>query len=115
MSASCTSRNSITDSLILLTELESELQSSGHKVRRTGRVMRIVKQDEDTYSNIISCAAKTGSQLRQMKDHEPSLEDLFIVIMERLGYSVKSSSDLLSNDPSSRKVDAPANLKEGGF
>ena len=95
-------------------EFENELRQSGHNVRRTGRVMRVVKTGEDTYSSILQCAAKSGSQLRRMNDHEPSLEDLFLVIMERLGYGVKSSSDLLSNSPSSRKVDAPIELKEGG-
>jgi ABC-2 type transport system ATP-binding protein len=92
-------------------DLERELGASGLDVRRTGRVMRVVKNDEDTYTNIIGCAAKTGSQIRQMSDHEPSLEDLFLVIMERLGYSVKSSSDLMGDTPSGRKVDAPAELR----
>ena len=50
-----------------------------------------------TYGTIIEAAAKTGVQIRKMQDYEPSLEDLFIVIMDRLGYTVKSSSDLLEN------------------
>ena len=33
-----------------------------------------------------------------MEDYEASLEDLFIVIMDRLGYSVKSSRDLLGGE-----------------
>lgn len=94
-------------------ELERELRNSGYDVRRTGRVMRVVKQDESAYSAIIECAAKSGAQLRRMNDHEPSLEDLFIVIMERLGYSVKSSAELFQDGPSASKVDAPPELKEG--
>jgi ABC-2 type transport system ATP-binding protein len=94
-------------------ELEQELRNSGYDVRRTGRVMRVVKQDENAYSAIIECAAKSGAQLRRMNDHEPSLEDLFIVIMERLGYSVKSSAELFQEGPSASKVDAPPELKEG--
>jgi len=94
-------------------ELERELRNSGYDVRRTGRVMRVVKQDESAYSAIIECAAKSGAQLRRMNDHEPSLEDLFIVIMERLGYSVKSSAELFQEGPSASKVDAPPELKEG--
>lgn len=94
------------------TELERELRGAGHNVRRTGRVMRVVKTSEDAYSEILAAAAKAGSQIRRMEDHEPSLEDLFIVIMERLGYGVKSSADLLQSGPTARKVDAPSNLKE---
>ena len=35
------------------------------------------------------------AQVRRMHDHEASLEDLFLVIMERLGHDVKTSEDLL--------------------
>ena len=57
--------------------------------------MRITRIDDSTYGTIIEAAAQTEVQIRKMQDYEPSLEDLFIVIMDRLGYSVKSSSDLL--------------------
>ena len=40
-------------------------------------------------------AAEVGSQVRKMHDYEASLEDLFLVIMERLGHDVKSSDELL--------------------
>jgi ABC-2 type transport system ATP-binding protein len=96
-------------------DLEVELKNRGYNVRRTGRVMRIVKKDENAHNDILSAAAKTGSQIRRMQDHEASLEDLFIVIMEKLGYSVKSSSDLLASGPSARKVDAPLEMKEAGI
>ena len=87
--------------------LEEHLTTAGLKVRRTGRVLRVIREDETTYDQIIESADATSCQIRRMHDHEPSLEDLFIVIMERLGYEVKSSKDLLSNTPSGRKVDAP--------
>ena len=40
--------------------------------------------------NILEAAADIGTQVRRMHDHEASLEDLFLVIMERLGHDVKS-------------------------
>ena len=50
-----------------------------------------------------------------MQDHEASLEDLFIRIMETLGYGVKSSDELLDNNPNIKNVDAPLELKQGGI
>ena len=94
-------------------KLEEKLSNSGMKVRRTGRVLRIVRYDEQAYQEIISAAADTGCQIRRMLDHEPSLEDLFIVIMERLGYEIKGSAELLQTGPSARKLDAPLELKVG--
>ena len=76
-------------------KIEQKLKDMGQSVRRTGRIMRITRVDESTYGTIIEAAAETGVQIRKMEDYEPSLEDLFIVIMDRLGYSVKSSQDLL--------------------
>jgi len=75
--------------------LESALRDHGLILRREGRVMRIKCGEEDVHRTILEKAALTGSQIRRMHDHEASLEDLFIVIMDRLGHSVKSSSDLL--------------------
>ena len=65
------------------------------KVRREGRVMRIGHTGDDTYNRILEAAADIGTQVRRMHDHEASLEDLFLVIMERLGHDVKSTEDLL--------------------
>ena len=79
--------------------LEQKLKDDGHGVRRTGRVMRINRRDESTYTEILAAAATTEVQVRRMEDYEPSLEDLFIVIMARLGYEVKSSADLLGTTP----------------
>ena len=68
----------------------------GLKVRREGRVMRILHEQEDTSSLILKCAAEVGAQVRRMHEYEASLEDLFLSIMENLGYEVKSSDDLLA-------------------
>ncbi len=76
-------------------KMEQTLSDRGMKVRREGRVMRIGHTGEDTYNLILEAAADIGTQVRRMHDHEASLEDLFLVIMERLGHDVKSSDDLL--------------------
>lgn len=91
-------------------KLEEHLSDSGLKVRRTGRVLRVIREDETTYDQIIESADATSCQIRRMHDHEASLEDLFLVIMERLGYEVKSSKDLFSSTPSARKVDSPGEV-----
>lgn len=76
-------------------KMEEALSDSGMRVRREGRIMRIGHTGDETYNQILQTAANVGSQVRRMHDHEASLEDLFLVIMERLGYDVKSSDDLL--------------------
>ena len=76
-------------------KMEETLTERGMKVRREGRVMRIGHNGDDTYNNILKAAADVGTQVRRMHDHEATLEDLFLVIMERLGHDVKSSEDLL--------------------
>ena len=76
-------------------KMEETLTDRGMKVRREGRVMRIGNTGEETYNQILEAAADVGTQVRRMHDHEASLEDLFLVIMERLGHDVKSSDDLL--------------------
>ena len=95
-------------------KLEECLIDGGLKVRRTGRVLRVVHVDDSTYDQIISAAAKSKCQIRRMQDHEASLEDLFIRIMETLGYGIKSSEELLENNPNIKNVDAPFELKQGG-
>ena len=79
------------------TKMEEGLLDKGMKVRREGRVMRVRYQDDSTYHTILSTAAKCETQIRKMHDHEASLEDLFLVIMERLGYDVKGSEALLGD------------------
>ena len=93
--------------------MEEALKGANLNPRRTGRVMRVVRQDDNTYDLVLEIAAKVGVQIRRMEDYEPSLEDLFLVIMDRLGYGVKSSSDLLQSQPTPRSV-APAPSRQGG-
>ena len=88
--------------------IESKMTDMGMKVRRTGRVMRIVRESEDTYNHILQAAAATEVQVRRMEDHEPSLEDLFLVIMDRLGFHVKSSADLLNRETETPAMDNAA-------
>ena len=94
-------------------KMESALNDAGLPPRRTGRVMRVSRTDDSTYDQILQIAAKAGVQIRRMEDYEPSLEDLFLVIMDRLGYGVKSSADLLHTPPNPRSV-APAPPRPGG-
>jgi len=93
--------------------MEEALKDAGMDPRRSGRVMRVVRTDETTYDSVIEIAAKMEVQIRRMEDYEPSLEDLFLVIMERLGYTVKTSADLLQTQPTPRSV-APAPSRPGG-
>lgn len=76
-------------------KMEQTLIDRGMKVRREGRVMRIGHTGDETYNQILQTASDVGTQVRRMHDHEASLEDLFLVIMERLGHDIKSSEDLL--------------------
>ena len=76
-------------------KMEETLTDRGMKVRREGRVMRIGHTGDETYNQILQTASDVGTQVRRMHDHEASLEDLFLVIMERLGHDIKSSEDLL--------------------
>ncbi len=77
-------------------------------------MMRIRHEGERTTHRILKCAAETGAQIRRMHEYEASLEDLFIVIMERFGYGVKSSEDLLASPAEARKVDAPESMGGSG-
>ena len=76
-------------------KMEEMLNDRGMKVRREGRVMRIRHEGEGTYNDVLKAAVAAGSQVRRMHDHEASLEDLFLVIMERLGHEAKGSEELL--------------------
>ena len=98
----------------MASELEASLGRDGLDVRREGRMMRIRHDGEKTTHRILKCAAETGAQIRRMHEYEASLEDLFIVIMERFGYGVKSSEDLLASPAEARKVDAPESMGGSG-
>jgi ABC-type uncharacterized transport system ATPase subunit len=94
-------------------KLEAAMIQQGMKVRREGRVMRIAHDSDELTSNILRCAAKVGAQIRRMHEYEASLEDLFLVIMENLGYEVKTSEDLFKHPIHARKVDAPGHMGGG--
>lgn len=95
------------------TPLEQRLKDEGFGVRREGRVMRIAHTEEDTTTHILRAAAEVGAQVRRMHEYEASLEDLFLAIMDNLGYNVKSSDDLLKNPIEARRVDAPESMGGG--
>lgn len=95
------------------TPLETLLKDRGMKVRREGRVMRIAQSEQDTTSAILQAAHEVGAQIRRMHEYEASLEDLFLAIMENLGYEVKSSEDLLASPVQARRVDAPQSMGGG--
>ena len=76
--------------------------------------MRIAHTVEDTTTHILQAASEVGAQIRKMHEYEASLEDLFLAIMDNLGYAVKSSEDLLSSSVEARRVDAPQSLGGGG-
>jgi hypothetical protein len=75
--------------------------------------MRIAHTEEDTTTSILKAAAEVGAQIRRMHEYEASLEDLFLAIMDNLGYNVKSSDDLLRSPVEARRVDAPESLGGG--
>ena len=93
--------------------LEERLTSQGFRVRREGRVMRLAHPPDDTPTRILPAAADVGAQVRRMHEYEASLEDLFLAIMDNLGYSVKSSDDLLGSSIEARRVDAPESMGGG--
>ena len=76
--------------------MESELSSRGLEARRLGRVIRVKVTGDSTSQQILSAAVEAGVQVRQMKEYEPDLEDIFILIMESLGTQIKGSSDLMT-------------------
>ena len=94
-------------------KLEEKMMSIGLTVRREGRIMRVLHENDDTTSKILACAKEVDSQIRRMHEYEASLEDLFIVIMENLGYEVKTSEDLLRSPVQGRQVDAPGYMGGG--
>ena len=76
--------------------MQQELESRGFVVRRLGRVLRVDRTDDNTTRNILKAAVSADVQVRQMQEYEPDLEDIFLLIMERLGAEVRSTSDLMT-------------------
>ena len=60
--------------------------------------MRVSKSSEETYSKIMEAASLCGVQVRKMSDYEPDLEDIFLLIMDRLGEEVKGTDDLMTDE-----------------
>lgn len=78
-------------------KMEDALLDDGLKVRRLGRVMRVTIEDEDTIQRILTVAAEIGVQVRELREYEPDLEDIFLLIMEKLGAEVKGTADLMTS------------------
>ena len=76
--------------------MQQELESRGFEVRRLGRVLRVDRTDDSTTREILEAAVAADVQVRQMQEYEPDLEDIFLLIMERLGTEVKGTSDLMT-------------------
>ncbi len=76
--------------------MEQALLAADLRVRRMGRVMRVTIEDESTIDRIIEIAYKAGVQIRELREYEPDLEDIFLLIMDKLGAQVKGTSDLMT-------------------
>ena len=76
--------------------MQQELESRGFEVRRLGRVLRVDRADDSTTRKILESAVVADVQVRQMQEYEPDLEDIFLLIMERLGTEVKGTSALMT-------------------
>lgn len=78
--------------------MQESLESRGLSVRRLGRLIRVKVESEDTISIILKCAVESGVQVRKMGEYEPDLEDIFLLIMDKLGAEVKTTSDLMTSE-----------------
>ena len=79
-------------------KMESELSSMGLENRRLGRVIRIKVEDESTVDKALRAAVSAGVQVRQMKEFEPDLEDIFLLVMDKLGAQIKGTEDLMTSE-----------------
>ena len=79
-------------------KMESELSSMGLENRRRGRVIRIKVEDDSTVDKALQAAVSTGVQVRQMKEYEPDLEDVFLLVMDKLGAQIKGTEDLMTSE-----------------
>lgn len=76
--------------------MQAALEGRGFGVRRLGRVLRVDRVDDNTTFVILEAAAEAGVQVRQMQEYEPDLEDIFLLIMDKLGAKVKGTSELMT-------------------
>ena len=79
-------------------KMESELSSMGLENRRLGRVIRIKVEDDSTVDKALQAAVSAGVQVRQMKEYEPDLEDVFLLVMDKLGAQIKGTEDLMTSE-----------------
>ena len=79
-------------------KMESALSSMGLENRRLGRVIRIKVEDDSTVDKALQAAVSAGVQVRQMKEYEPDLEDIFLLVMDKLGALIKGTEDLLTSE-----------------
>ena len=77
-------------------KMEDELYSMGLELRRLGRVIRVKVTSEETIDQILQAAVSAGVQVRQMKEYEPDLEDIFLLVMDKLGSQIKGTGDLMT-------------------
>ena len=77
-------------------KMEEELATEGLEARRLGRVIRIKVESESTVDKILNAAVRAEVQVRQLKEYEPDLEDIFLLVMEKLGSEIKGSSELMT-------------------
>ncbi len=77
-------------------KMEDSLLDAGLRVRRLGRVMRVTIDDENTIGVILKAAVNCDVQVRELREYEPDLEDIFLLIMDKLGAQVKGTSDLMT-------------------
>jgi len=76
--------------------MQAALEGRGFGVRRLGRVLRVDRVDDNTTFVILEAAAEAGVQVRQMQEYEPDLEDIFLLIMDKLGAKVRGTSELMT-------------------
>ena len=88
--------NAASNAEVQVRQMQEELESRGLVVRRMGRVMRVIRVDDSTTTEIINAASTAEVQVRQMQEYDPDLEDIFLLIMDKLGAEVKGTSDLMT-------------------
>ena len=79
-------------------KMESELTTMGLENRRLGRVIRIKVEDDSTVDKALQAAVSAGVQVRQMKEYEPDLEDISLLVMDKLGAQIKGTEDLMTSE-----------------
>ena len=79
-------------------KMEEALSSKGLETRRLGRVIRIKVESDSTVEKALEAAVSAGVQVRQMMEYEPDLEDVFLLVMDKLGAQIKGTEDLMTSE-----------------